>query len=114
LEQFFIYIKKGVLIHSTKSTGRAAVLVACFLVKLWQSPADYVVDHLRLARPVSIETSDQEKVVYEFHNKVAGNFEGYYSKKQTVWSPQTEFLGKDENCFVDQPINELFQQRRQN
>lgn len=105
---------EGVLIHSLKATGRAAVLVACFLVKLWESPADYVIDHLRIIRPVAIETSDQEKVVHQFHNSVAGNFEGYYSRTQTKWSKQTEFLGNDMNTFVDQPVSELFQQRIQN
>ena len=97
-----------------KATGRAATLTACFLVKLWQSPADYVIDHLKIIRPVAIETSDQEKVIHQFHNSVAGNFEGYYSRTQTRWNPQTDFLGTDMNTFVDQPVSELFQQRIQN
>jgi len=72
-----------------------------------------VIDHLRLTRPVSIETSDQEQLVHQFHNKVAGNFEGFYSGKQTVWSSKTAFLGHDMDTFVDQPVNELFQERIQ-
>ena len=101
--------------HSTKATGRAAVLVACVLVRLWEAPADYVIDHLRIIRPVAIETAEQENVVRQYHNSVAGNFGGYYSNKQTKWSSMTAFLGQEtiDQSFVDQPINELFQQRIQ-
>lgn len=98
-----------------KSTGRAAVLAICYLIKAWECPVDYAVDHLRLARPVSIENSDQENIVRQYHASIAEHFEGYYERIQTRWDPKTEFLGKGDitNNFIDQPVNELFQKRLQ-
>ena len=113
---FFFQIKdflKGILVHSTKGTGRAGVLVACVLVKLWECPADYVVDHLRVIRPISIETAEQEKRIHDYYKKIASNFQGYYERMQTVWDSKTEFLGKPLESFVDQPVSELYQQRIQ-
>jgi hypothetical protein len=99
-------------VHSVKGKGRAATLIACYLVKAWQCPADYVINHLRVIRPVSIESKEQENVIFQFHDSVCNGFEGYYSKIQIKWSPKTEFLGRDENTFgIDQPITESFLQR---
>jgi hypothetical protein len=73
-------------VHSVKGTGRVAVLVACFLVKLWECPADYVIDHLRIIRPVSIENKKQEEVILQYHDLIADNFENFYSKLQNKWN----------------------------
>lgn len=104
------------LVHSLKSTGRAAVLALCYLIKAWECPVDYAIDRMRLTRPISIENSDQENMVKQYHALIADNFEGYYARIQTKWDPKTEFLGKGDitNSFVDQPVNELFTNRIQN
>ena len=106
---------KAILVHSLKGTGRAAVLAASYIIKAWECPVDYAIDRLRLSRPVSIENSDQEMVLKQFHGQVSDRFQGYYARIQTKWSPQTEFLGKEQitTTFVEQPVNELFQQRIQ-
>ena len=95
-----------------KGKGRAATLIACYLVKAWQCPADYVINHLRVIRPVSIESKEQENVIFQYHDSVQSTFEGYYSKRQIKWSPKTEFLGQDQDTLgIDQPISESFLQR---
>ena len=69
--------KDGILVHSLKSTGRAAVLLACYLVKAWECPVDYAIDRLRLIRPVSIENFDQENVIKQYHASIQERFEGF-------------------------------------
>ena len=101
------------MVHSLKSTGRAAVLVACVLVKLWECPADKVIDHLRISRPISIETADQEKTVHDFYKNVSPTFQGYYERMQTKWDTRTNFLGQPMESFVDQAVSEIYQQRIQ-
>jgi hypothetical protein len=51
----------------------------------------------------------------QFHSSVMNRFEGHYARIQTKWDPKTEFLGKEliTSTFVEQPVNELFQQRIQ-
>jgi protein-tyrosine phosphatase len=85
--------KEAVLVHSTKGIGRSAVLITCYLMKLWECPPDYVINHLRIMRPVSIESNEQEKVVYQFHEIIAPSFEGFYKRLEYKFSDQTQFLG---------------------
>lgn len=85
---------EAVLVHSTKGIGRSAVLVACYLMKLWECPPDYVINHLRIMRPVSIENPEQENVIYQFHRTIEPGFEHHYKKLEYKFSDQTQFLGK--------------------
>ena len=85
---------EAVLVHSTKGIGRSAVLIACYLMKLWECPADYVINHLRIMRPVSIENEEQERVVHQFHKTIEASFEHHYKRLEYKFSDQTQFLGK--------------------
>jgi hypothetical protein len=110
-----ILIIKGILVHSVKGTGRAGCLVAAYLIKAWECPANYVITHLRLIRPVSIENVEQESVVYKYHDQVVHTFAANYVKKETRFSSITDFLGKDHlETVVDyQPFPEHYQERVQ-
>jgi hypothetical protein len=87
-----------VLVHSLKSTGRAAVLIGCYLIKTWECPADYAINQLRVMRPVSIENKEQEAILYDYHNTVAGQFKNFYRRDTDSRgsSLKTEFLGRGE------------------
>jgi hypothetical protein len=50
---------------------------------------------LRLIRPVSIENTEQESLIYKYYDSISSGFDNNYLNKETKWSSQTEFLGKD-------------------
>ena len=89
--------------------------MAAYLIKAWECPANYAITHLRLIRPVSIENLEQESVIYKFHDQIVDGFQRDYLKKETNWSSQTEFLGKDhfETVIDYQQYPEHYQQRVQ-
>ncbi len=82
--------------------GRAGVLVACYLMKLWECSPDYVIDYLRLIRPISIENSEQEEVIHKYHESISNRFGGYYSRIQqpSGWDNKTSHLGKDYDSLL--------------
>lgn len=88
--------------HDLKGKGRAATLIACYLLKLWQVPADYIINHLRLIRPASIETSEQEDIIKKYHDTVANDFEGRYSRTQqpSFWDNKTVHLGENYDSLL--------------
>ncbi len=111
----YLFQFKGILVHSVKGTGRAGCLVAAYLIKAWECPANYVITHLRLIRPVSIENLEQESAIYKYHDQVVDTFALNYLKKETRFSNMTEFLGKENfDTVVDyQSFPEHYQERVQ-
>lgn len=90
------------MVHDIKGRGRVGTLVACYLIKLWECPADYVINHLRLIRPASLESDDQETVVKKFHSQIADGFEGRYSRIQQPfdWDNKTVHLGQNYDSLL--------------
>ncbi len=90
------------MVHDIKGRGRVGTLVACYLIKLWQCPSDYAINHLRLIRPASIETDEQENVVKRFHSTAENGFEGVYSRIQQVsgWDNKTVHLGQNYDSLL--------------
>ena len=68
LHRSVIRLLQGVLVECIRGKGSAGVLVGCYLMALWQVPPDYIVNHLRLIRPITIETPVQEERLMEFHS----------------------------------------------
>jgi hypothetical protein len=99
------------VVHSVKGTGRAAVLVACYLVKAWECPADYVINHLRIIRPLSIENSEQEMVINQFRDSVFNTFERAYKYQAIKFNTGTDALGVELETQVAQPIADDYQLR---
>lgn len=94
--------KECVLIHDSRGKGSAAVLTACYLVRLWECSSDYVVDHLKLIRPISIENDEQSSVIQHYYESVVDSFNGYYSRKQqpSGWNIKTSHLGKNYDSLL--------------
>lgn len=92
---------KAVLVHASRGVDIAGVLVACYLVKKWQCPADFAIGYLRGIMPSCIENSEQEKVVYKFYDQMFGRtYSDFYPSK-------VDFLGKPmETVDVDIPYQD--------
>lgn len=76
------------LVHGAKGVDIAGVLVACYLVKKWQCPADFAIGYLRGIMPSAIENAEQESVVEEYHARLIGrSYSDFYPSK-------VSFLGK--------------------
>lgn len=86
---------KAILVHDSNGKGQSAVLIACYLIKLWECTDDYIINHLRLTRPISIENTDQEHAIKAFYESTKGGFAGHYARKQqpSGWDNKTAFLG---------------------
>jgi atypical dual specificity phosphatase len=67
------YIAKGkaVVVHCAMGQGRTGTVLACYLVKEGFSP-DKAIERIRALRPYSIETAEQEKLVYDFAQECTG------------------------------------------
>ncbi|CAF0813670.1 unnamed protein product [Brachionus calyciflorus] len=104
--------REGVLVHCVKGEERAAVLSICFLVKLWQCRPDFAINYYRTIRPSSLEKREFEELVFEFYNRVSSSFVNL-THKDLKWTRDTEFLGKNLDMFVNQPIPDSYQQRIQ-
>lgn len=79
---------KAILVHGAKGVDIAGVLVACYLVKKWECPADFAIGYLRGIMPSCIENQDQERVVYEYHDR---QFKQTYSD---FYPSKVSFLGQ--------------------
>lgn len=53
------------LVHCTAGMGRTGTLLACYLVHSGLDPAE-AIDQVRVLRPGSVETHEQERVVHEY------------------------------------------------
>lgn len=61
---------------------------------LWKVPPDYIVNHLRLIRPITLETALQEQQVAEFHRTLTSTQQHYYAEvdKPHSWDIDTTYL----------------------
>lgn len=60
--------KKGVCVHCRMGRGRTGVMLACYLMKFYSQPPDAAMRNVRLMRPGSVETREQERAVRKFHD----------------------------------------------
>lgn len=82
------------MVECLRGKGSAGVLVGCFLLALWQVPPDYVVDHLRLIRPITLENTLQEQQLIEFHRTIAPTQRHFYGEvnQPHSWDADTSYL----------------------
>ena len=64
--------KRGVAVHCAAGMGRTGTMLACYLVYIGETAED-AIDSIRTIRPGSIETSDQEEIIYRFYKENAQN-----------------------------------------
>ena len=103
------------MVHSIKGLDSAAVLAACYLVKLWECPADHVIEQLRVMRPTLLKVCDHENLVNQYHSQVANTFRNYYTDtNMPKWGNKTASLGSSKESYIDQPIPESYQERNCN
>lgn len=100
------------MVHCEKGEERAAVLALCFIIKYWQCRPDFAIDYYRCIRPSSLEKKEFEELVFQYYNQAKDGFSNL-TNKDLKWSKETEFLGKDLEMFIDQPIPDSYQQRIQ-
>jgi len=67
-----MFIFQPVGIHCRQGRGRSGVMAACYLVRFQDLPPERAIINLRLQRPGSIETSEQERAVVHFHDCIRG------------------------------------------
>ncbi|CAF0824008.1 unnamed protein product [Adineta ricciae] len=85
---------EGVVVECTRGKGATGVLVGCYLLAIWQAPPDYVVNHLRLIRPITLETTAQEQQIIDFHKAIAPNQRHFYNdvNEPDSWDVDTSYL----------------------
>ena len=61
---------------------------------LWQVPPDYIVNHLRLIRPITLETPLQEQQLVEYYRTIAPTQRHFYAEvdKPHSWDIDTTYL----------------------
>ncbi|UJR31646.1 hypothetical protein I4U23_019127 [Adineta vaga] len=85
---------EGVVVECTRGKGASGVLVGCYLLAIWQAPPDYVVNHLRLIRPITLETTAQEQQIIDFHKIIAPSQRHFYNdvNEPDSWDIDTSYL----------------------
>ncbi|KAK7508136.1 hypothetical protein BaRGS_00000375 [Batillaria attramentaria] len=72
VQQFIEAVEKAeerstaVAVHCAAGRGRTGTVIACYLVKKFHYTAFQAIQHVRHLRPGSIETNEQENLVYDF------------------------------------------------
>lgn len=57
-------------VHCAHGLGRTGTMLACYFVSEHGDNPETAIDRIRKLRPGSIETQDQEKLVYSFHSHI--------------------------------------------
>lgn len=60
--------KKSVCVHCRMGRGRTGVMLACYLIKFYSQPPSMALRNVRLMRPGSVETYEQERAVTQFRD----------------------------------------------
>ncbi|KAK8747771.1 hypothetical protein OTU49_016593, partial [Cherax quadricarinatus] len=63
--------KKVVCVHCRMGRGRTGVLLACYLMKYYGQAPGEAICNVRLMRPGSVETREQERAVKNFRDYLA-------------------------------------------
>ncbi|XP_069073858.1 dual specificity protein phosphatase 23 isoform X2 [Pleurodeles waltl] len=61
---------EGVAVHCLHGYGRTGTMLACYLVKTKKVTGVDAINEIRRLRPGSIETSEQEKAIIQFHHHI--------------------------------------------
>jgi hypothetical protein len=61
---------------------------------LWQVPPDYIVNNLRLIRPITLETPLQEQQLIDFHQTLLPTQRHFYAdvNQRHSWDIDTSYL----------------------
>ncbi|ROT66950.1 dual specificity protein phosphatase 23 [Penaeus vannamei] len=60
--------KKVMCVHCRMGRGRTGVMLACYLVRFYQQEPSQAICNVRLMRPGSVETWDQERAVRNYRD----------------------------------------------
>ncbi|KAF5271768.1 hypothetical protein FQA39_LY08091 [Lamprigera yunnana] len=60
--------KQAIGVHCRMGRGRTGVMVACYLVRFYDVAPERAIINVRLLRPGSIETQEQERTVLRYHD----------------------------------------------
>ena len=61
---------QAVAVHCLWGIGRTGTMLACYLVKGMNLTAEQAIQDVRVQRPYSIETYEQEELLYQYHKYV--------------------------------------------
>jgi protein tyrosine phosphatase len=64
----FLFAFQPVGVHCRMGQGRTGVMSACFLVHFYDQSPEQAITNVRLLRPGSVETYEQEKAVVRYHD----------------------------------------------
>ena len=70
LNYLFIYfvLFQAVGIHCRMGRGRTGVMAACYLVYFYDMSPQRAITNIRMMRPGSVETYEQERAVLEYYD----------------------------------------------
>ncbi|CAG9835174.1 unnamed protein product [Diabrotica balteata] len=64
----YLLQNKALGVHCRQGRGRTGVMAACFLIKFQNLSPDRAIVNIRLQRPGSIETYEQERAVFKYYD----------------------------------------------